>query len=189
MKIESIYEESLIACIERANGRGRKTRRRMLAFGLLLVLGIAACLLLVSMKALSLFAFSVGFGVLFGCFLKWMLNIAFCRDFAWAINSLACSEWVSAELLFRRCHSFFFNKALRSPSFILVAGFYYRFRRHDETSAMRLLELARSRDASLLQVDMTCQRGLDRKARELLVENFKRDLRPCQGGRRSTCQK
>ena len=160
----------------------------MLAFSLLLVLCVAVCLLLVSMKAFSLFAFSIGFGVLFGCFLKWILNQAFCRDFAWAVNTLACSEWVSAELLFRRCHSFFFNKALRSPSFILVAGFYYRVKMHDEESARRLLELARRLDASLEHVDMTGRRGLRREDREALVANFKRDLRPCQKGRKVPCQ-
>ncbi len=188
MQIETIYEESLVACIERANGRGCKTRRRMLAFSLLLVLCVAVSLLLVSMEAFASFAFSVGFGVLFGCFLKWILNLGFCRDFAWAVNSLACSEWVSAELLFRRCHSFFFHKALRSPSFILVAGFYCRLKLRDEESAMRLLELARSRDASLEHVDMTERRGLDRKAREALVEKFKKDLWPSRGRRRRSCQ-
>ena len=65
---------------------------------------------------------------------------------------------------------------MRSPAFVLIAGFYYELKVGDKVAAEKLLALARGRDHELEMIEMTPQRGLLRREREVLMEKFRRDL-------------
>ncbi len=65
---------------------------------------------------------------------------------------------------------------MRSPTFILVAGFYYKLKVGDEVAAAKLIALARERDSDLNAVEMSSNRGLRPRDARMLAEKFRSDL-------------
>ncbi len=98
------------------------------------------------------------------------------NEFAYGLSYLANVNWWYMEMFFRERKSYFFRRNMRSPAFVLIAGFYYELEVGDKVSAENLLALARGRDIELKAIEITTQRGLRQRDRDVLMEKFRRDL-------------
>ena len=169
-------DESLCAYIERANSCRPPT-------------GIVRAMWFVSVavvSVLSIMYLPLDVNCLFAIIAAFLAPVMFlfCKflyfqktnEFAYGLSHLQNGDWWYVEMYFRERKSYFFGRIMRSPAFILIAGFYYQLKAGDMASAERLLDLARERAPELETIEMTPSRGLLRKDREALLERFMKDL-------------
>lgn len=168
-------EESLCAYIERANTLPRsKTKNTLWFVGV--AVAVAMSILLLPVDVNCLFAIIAAF---LAPFIFMLCKYVYCqkaKEFAYGLNCLATGNWWYMEMYFRERNSVFFGRIMRSPAFVLIAGFYYELKVGDKVAAEKLLALARGRDPELETIEMTPQRGLLRREREVLLEKIRRDL-------------
>ena len=169
-------EESLCAYIERANAcrPWSKTRKIVCCIGL--AFEVAMCMLFLPTDLNCLFAIVVAVLVPFVFLLCEVVYFQKTNEFSYGLGHVSGGDWWYMEMYFRERKSLFFGRIMRSPAFILIAGYYYQLKVGDEATAAKLLELARRLDPELKTVEMTPSRRLTGRERELLMERFRRDL-------------
>lgn len=169
-------EESLCAYIERANAcrPWSKTKKIVCCMGLVFV--VAMCMLFLPTDIHCLFVIVVAVLVPFVFLLCEVVYFQKTNEFSYGLGHVAGGDWWYMEMYFRERKSYFFGRIMRSPAFILIAGYYYQLKVGDEPTAAKLLELARGLDPELKTVEMTPNRRLIGRERELLMEGLRRDL-------------
>jgi len=170
--------ESLCSRIARANTCGFRSKTwRILRF-LIVVFVVAACILATWADKNCVCIIIAAFYGLFFSVLGKGLYFMKAEELSYGLACLATANWRYMELWFndRKNYSFFFGRIMRSPAFIMIAGFYYQLKVGDSASAAKLLAIARERAPELKAIEMSPGRGLLQKEREALVGRLRKDL-------------
>ncbi len=168
----------LYSCIERANSSSFSSKIRKRVLFLVLAFIFAMCMIMSWADKNCVFTMSVVFlGTVFFLINKGLYFMK-AQELSYGLDCLATANWWYMELWFndRKNYSFFFGRIMRSPAFILIAGFYYQLKVGDSTSAEKLLELARARAPELQTIEISSVRGLHRRDREILMDRLRKDL-------------
>ena len=170
-------KDSLYSYIERANSSRPRSKTEKTLWCIGIAFAVTMCLLFVPTDVNCLFAILAAFIVPL-CFMFYEIA-SFTRtsDFSYGLGRLSYVAWDYMELCCREPEKgYFFQRMLRSPAFILVAGFYYKLKVGDEVVAAKLIALARERDSDLNAVEMSSNRGLRPRDVMMLAEKFRSDL-------------
>ena len=169
-------EESLCAYIERANACRPRSKTKKTLWFVGVAVAVAMSILLLPVDVNCLFAIIAVFLVTLIFGLCEFVFFQKANEFSYGLDCLTTADWRYMEMYFRERKSVFFGRIMRSPAFVLIAGFYYELKVGDKVAAEKLLALARGREPELETIEMTPQRGLLRREREALMEKFRRDL-------------
>ena len=169
-------EESLCAYIERANTLKPRSKTKNTLWFVGVAVAAAMSILLLPVDVNCLFAIIAVFlvTIIFG--LCEFVFFQKANEFSYGLDCLTTADWRYMEMYFRERKSGFFGRIMRSPAFVLIAGFYYELKVGDKEAAEKLLALARGREPELETIEMTPHRGLLRREREVLLEKIRRDL-------------
>ena len=175
---ESANEDTdlLCSCIERANSPRPRSRIEAILWCVGIAIVAAMSILFVPMDVNCLFAILAAILVPLYFMLCEVVYFRRVSEFSYGLGHLAYGDWGYMKVYFGGRKSYFFRRIMRSPAFILIAGFYYKLRVEDELAAAKLIALACKRDADLKMIEMSSRCGLRQRDREVLIEKFRRDL-------------
>lgn len=171
-------KESLCSYIERANVYGPHSRAVKISWCIGIAFVVMICLMFCPADVNWLFAILAAFLALL---LFLLCEVGYYQrtvEFSFGLYLLSAGKWEYMELYFNERKSYFFRRIMQSPSFILIAGLYYRLKVGNEDAATKLIELACGRDADLRSVAMvmSSRHGLSPRKQKLLKEKFVSDL-------------
>lgn len=172
----NLDKEYLYSCIERANSSRPRSRGEAILWCIGIAVVATMSILFVPMDVNCLFAILVAILVPLYFMLCEFVYFQRVSEFSYGLGHLAYGDWGYMKVYFGGHRSYFFRRIMRSPAFILIAGFYYKLRVEDELAAAKLIALARERDADLNTIEMSARHGLRQRDREVLIEKFRKDL-------------